>query len=138
MSKRKKGRRRARQPAVEQAARRAAEILTRARRRGDLEELDFTRPVRVPGRQLLERLTRQPRQIALGSPIRKRVLITLERVNGRPIGRRTRQKLRLQLPEVLAETLCKRKRVRRAALFANRLTRKGSGAARRTNKKGAC
>lgn len=107
--------------AVKQAAVRARKSLER-----DYSEEVFPRGLaRLPGLQTLERLTRSPRQLALGNPTRKRTLLLLERIKGRPIGRRTRAKLVRDMPTILAETLCKRKRIRRAVLHARKAVGRG-------------
>ncbi len=59
------------------------------------------------------------------APVRRRVIMLLETIHGRNIGRVTRQKLKRALPEATFETLCKNKRQRREAMFATSTIGKG-------------
>lgn len=77
----------------------------------------------------------------LDDPRRPALIRTLEIAAGRPIGRVTRAKLKGLIPDVVHETLCKRKRKRREVMFAERSAGKGKKfAARRPreNSYGKC
>lgn len=84
---------------------------------------------------------RTPRQPRLDNPLRAVTVLALEKAAGKPIGRRTREKLRGQIPEVVRETLCKRKRKRREVMFARGAAGKSKSRAARRQRKhkmGAC
>lgn len=75
---------------------------------------------------------RKPRQLSLSDPQRNGTMLALEQAAGRPIGRVTRKKLANRIPEIILETLCKRKRQRRSVMFARGAAGKGKrNAARR-------
>lgn len=84
---------------------------------------------RVKGAALVT--TRPPRQISLTDPKRNATIRAMEIAAGKPIGRKTRKNLRDALPRALYETLCKRKRIRREVMFAQRTAGKGVKAAAR-------
>lgn len=74
---------------------------------------------------------RKPRQLRLNDPRRMATIRAMELAAGRPIGRRTREKLRGLVPDVVHETLCKKKRVRREVMFAKKTAGKGKTRAAR-------
>lgn len=76
-------------------------------------------------------LDRRPRQLRLDSPLRAATVLALEKAAGKPIGRRTREKLKERIPAVMADALCARKRKRREVLFARKDAGKGRSVAAR-------
>lgn len=78
---------------------------------------------------------RKPRQLRLDSVQRAVTMQALEDAAGRPIGRVTRAKLRGRIPDVVYQTLCKRKRNRREVLFARKAAGKGRTKAARSQRK---
>lgn len=129
--------------AIEQAAARAAAILNRevedvpSPARYALSPRD-TPGRRYPGRDLIDELAQQPRRLSLFGPYRLRTVLAMEQANGKPIGRKLRKQLQGTIPDIVSETLCKRKRVRRAVLHARRLTGRGSRSMQRSLDFGRC
>lgn len=124
--------------ALQKAATKAADVLknieedthrTGSPRRGrDPYYPVMLRPVKAKATVLTERA---PRQLRLDHPQRMATMLALEKAAGRPVGRVTRKKLQGRIPEVVAETLCKRKRKRREAMFARGAAGKGKTKAAR-------
>lgn len=127
--------------AIAKAAERAAtvapvgahsDLLPGSRRAAVSQERRLVHLTPHQGRPFFTR--RDPRQVQT-DPRRAAVIRAMEAANGRPIGRRVREKLQGMIPEVVRETICRPKRQKRAVMFATGAAGKGRRAAARRPRK---
>lgn len=155
MARRRKARRGAsRGPSVAQRARQAQRITEQLLQASEVARKprtykwetanNFVYPLKVYSKRgtfVKNRLSLKAKRMTLGSSPRQKALAFAQLreatvrarqvADGRPVGRRTRQKLQGLVPETLRQALCKPTRNRREVMFATGAAGKGKTAAAR-------